>query len=152
MNTINTNRLAVVTLSTLSALSGLVSAQAQKPTIQQQWAKQNSQTSTETLRSTRDFSTKASADAAAAARQKLGFKTTVVYDAKNHIYILREYSDATTPPTPKGYGSLVSRREFGTQVSANAAAAARRKLGYKTTVVYDAKNHVYILREYSRPK
>ena len=100
--------------------------------------------------SQREFGTKASADAAAAARSKLGFYTTVVYDAKNRVYILREYKDTPTgnaqaAPKPN---PVLSQRQFSTQASANAAAAARQKLGFKTTVVYDAQKRVYILREY----
>lgn len=169
MNTINKKRLAaVLSLSGLSLLTGLASAQT-KPTIQDLWNRQTppqtpqptARPASQPLRNTRDFGTKASANKAAAERRKLGYQTTIVYDAKRKVYILREYGNPkpavrrTVTPTPlptavpRPAGKLLSQRRFGTKASANKAVAMRRKLGYQTTVTYDAKNRVYIVREYS---
>ena len=153
MNTIKKSRFAILLALSAVPISGvLIPAHAQKPTLQDLWRRQNPQPTNVTPNSTRDFATKASADAAALERQKLGYKTTVTYDARRKVYVLREYGVGTAPiakPTGPTQNPVLSRRDFPTQASADAAAAARQKLGYYTTVVYDPQNRVYIVREYA---
>lgn len=115
------------------------------------------------LHNSRPFGTRTSANQAAAARRRLGYRTAVSYDPNRRVYVLREYNrrgsnysnytprrSTTRRALPVSSSRLIGTHYYPNQSAAAAGMRFAQSKGYRATSVYDRANNRWIVRTYAR--